>query len=286
MTIVSQFMEYELGELKPEGELFRVIPVPWEHTVSYGRGTGDGPAAILEASDQLEIWDGFSIPAQEGIGTAGVVDCTGAPEEVLLRIQTAVDEAARAGSIPVVLGGEHTVTLGALRAMQHVHGEIGVVQFDAHADLRDEYEETAYSHACVMRRALELGLPLWQIGVRSLSPAEVSLRAERRIPFLDGPELPLVPTALPSIPDSLPEKVYVTFDVDGLDASLMPATGTPEPGGLFWHQAMWLLSLVAGGRTIVGFDVVELAPIAGMHAPDFTAARLVYNIMGMIQRNR
>lgn len=282
------FMEDEIGCRRPEESLFHVIPVPWEATVSYGGGTADGPRAILEASDQLEVWDGRSIPAEAGICTVPAVYCTGDAEQVLARIEAAVAESARAGAVPVVLGGEHTVTLGVLRALTALHGEggFGVVQFDAHADLRDAYEGTPYSHACVMHRALDMDIPIFQIGVRALSPPEVTLRKRRGIGHIDGADLPLAPPEAPVLPDDFPETVYITFDVDGLDASLMPATGTPMPGGLFWHQAMWLLDNVIAGRTVAGFDVVELAPAPGLHACDFTAAQLVYAIMGMIARGR
>lgn len=280
------FMEDEIGNMPAESSLFHVIPVPWEATVSYGGGTGQGPQAILEASSQLEVWDGHSIPAEKGIHTTAPVDCSGEPEEVLARIEQAATRALAAKAIPVLLGGEHTVTLGALRALAAQDGPVGVIQFDAHADLRDTYEDSPYSHACVMHRALDLELPIFQIGIRSLSPAEVKLRARRSIPCIDGPDLPLAPPTGPILPEGFPAKVYVTFDIDGLDPSLMPATGTPEPGGLFWHQAMWLLAAIAAERSIVGFDVVELAPIPGVHAPQFTCARLVYNLMGMITRSK
>ncbi|MBU1002620.1 MAG: agmatinase [Proteobacteria bacterium] len=279
------FLKDEIGDMPAAASLFHVIPVPWEATVSYGGGTALGPAAILGASSQLEVWDGHSIPAEKGIHTTAPVDCSGNPEAVLERIERATAAALAAHAVPVLLGGEHTVTLGALRALAAA-GPLGVIQFDAHADLRDTYEESPYSHACVMHRALDLGLPLFQIGIRSLSPAEVKLRRELSVPGIDGPDLPLAPPREPLLPSDFPDNVYVTFDVDGLDPSLMPATGTPEPGGLFWHQAMWLLEAIARERNIVGFDVVELAPIASLHSPQFICARLTYNLMGMITRNR
>ncbi|BBD09206.1 agmatinase [Desulfovibrio ferrophilus] len=278
------FMEDEIGNMPATESLFHVIPVPWEASVSYGGGTAQGPEEILKASDQLEVWDGQSIPAEKGIHTLAALDCSGDPEEVLTRIEQATATSLKAGAVPVLLGGEHTVTLGALRAVAATGKKVGVIQFDAHADLRDTYEGSPYSHACVMHRALDIELPLFQIGIRSLSPAEVKLRQELTIPGIDGPDLPLSPPKSPLLPEDFPEAVYVTFDVDGLDPSLMPATGTPEPGGLFWHQAMWLLDAIATERTIIGFDVVELAPIPDMHAPQFICARLAYNLMGMIAR--
>ena len=197
---------------------------------------------------------------------------------------------AGAAGIPVILGGEHTVTLGVLRALKKRWGSFGIIQFDAHGDLRDSYEGSRYSHACVMRRAVEdLGLPLFQIGVRSLCPEELVVRREKQIAHLDARDagFPLSRTGageplLPLLPAGFPDKLFLTFDIDALDASLMPATGTPEPGGLFWWDALHLVERSLAGRTTIGFDVVELAPLAQMHAPTYTAARLVYEIMGII----
>ncbi|WP_461208666.1 agmatinase [Desulfocurvus sp. DL9XJH121] len=281
MPTLPAFLESEIGRLPAAGCPIHVIPAPLEASVSYGGGAALGPGAILAASQQLETLDGPYAPAGRGIHTADPVDCSGPVEEVLARIETAVAASLDSGAVPVVLGGEHTVTLGALRAVRKALGPVGVVQFDAHADLRQEYEGSPLSHACVMRRALDLGLPLFQAGVRCFCQEEAELRDGLGIPRVDGPDLPLTPPAAPLLPADFPENIYVTFDVDGLDCSLMPATGTPAPGGLFWHQAMWMLSSAAKGRRIVGCDVVELAPVAGLHACDFTAAQLTYRLMGL-----
>jgi agmatinase len=186
------------------------------------------------------------------------------------------------GAVPLLLGGEHTVTLGAVQAFRAAERPFGVVQFDAHADLRDTYEGTPYSHACVMRRVAELGVPIVQVGVRSCSPAERAFRDVAGLPHLDAAEIHANGVRDLPIPESFPADVYVTFDIDAFDASLMPATGTPEPGGLFWHQAVPMLRSLARRRRIVGADVVELAPQAGLHACDYTAARLVHVLMACI----
>ncbi|MDR0827379.1 MAG: agmatinase family protein [Desulfovibrio sp.] len=318
MTKTARFLESELEELPARQCRFQVIPVPFEASVSYGRGAARGPAAILEASSQLEVWTGRCIPSREGIYTWPSVEVEGGPEDVLARIEEAVARAVssaaapvpdnsslgsallrqKADPLPILLGGEHTVSLGALRALKKFYGDFGIIQFDAHADLRSSYAGSAYSHACVMRRAIEdLGLPLFQIGVRSLSLDEEILRAEGNIPHLDARELhsgawsspapahfssASAPPGLSLLPPSFPDIVYLSFDIDALDASLMPATGTPEPGGLFWFQALDLVERALAGRVCLGFDVVELAPIPGMHAPNYTAARLVHEIMGII----
>ena len=284
------FLASEFEPAASERALFHVIPAPLEATASYGGGTALGPAAILEASQQLETFDGVSRPGEHGIHTLAPMDCTLPLEAVVEDIEITVSRALASGAVPVLLGGEHTVTMGALRALAHRARPVGVVQFDAHADLRNEYQGTPYSHACVMRRALDLKLRIFQIGVRSLSPEEDALRRERAIPGLDAHDLHRSDTAGEPLPDPLlppdfPTDIYVTFDVDGLDPSVVPATGTPEPGGLSWWRAMELLDAVAQGRRIVGMDIVELAPSLGPSYAAFAAARLTYNMMGVAARS-
>jgi agmatinase len=302
-TETLRFLASELPLLAPELCRFHVIPVPYEATVSYGRGTAGGPDAILEASQQLEVWTGTDNPSEQGIYTWPAVDCAADAETVLERIAAAVDTALDAGpqgqagrtgegaprgasALPVILGGEHSLTLGALRALKERYGPFGIIHFDAHADLRHSYEGLLHSHACVMRRAVnDLDLPLMQIGVRSLSLEEAAFREEKGIHHLDARHLfaesALIDAELLLPREDFPRLVYLSFDVDALDASLMPATGTPEPGGLFWWDALRLIRQALAGRACIGFDVVELAPIPTMHAPNYTAARLVYEIMGL-----
>lgn len=271
----------------PEDALFHVIPVPYEHSVSYGTGTAAGPEAILAASCQLELFTGRSIPAEHGIYTAPAVHCTSSTEakDVLADIETAVSKTLSLGKIPVVLGGEHTVTCGAVAALKKRYDSFGVIQFDAHADLRDQYEGSPYSHACVIRRIHEQGIPVYQLGTRSYSLEEHQYRQEQKIGYRDSEDIWKNGTSL-NLPDDFPEKVFITFDIDGLDSAIIPATGTPVPGGLTWYQAMWLLEEIFATRQCIGFDVVELAPMKGLHGPDFAAAQLVYNMMGMLAENR
>jgi agmatinase len=288
---MSRFLASELPELPPEDCLFHIIPVPYEATVSYGGGTANGPAAIIEASNQLEVWTGEADPGRNGIYTWPAVVCDeGDAAATMAAIAGATATAIAAGPqgvIPVLLGGEHSLTFGALKALRAHYGHCGVIHFDAHADLRDTYEGTPYSHACVMRRAVDdLGLPLFQVGVRSLSPAEVMYRQDNNIPHLDAREFArrgglawLRGHAGSILPDNFPERVFLTFDVDALDASIMPATGTPEPGGLSWWEALFLVRACLSGREVLGFDVTETAPLEGLTAPTFTAARLVYELM-------
>jgi len=279
------FLESELSKTNPETSLFHVIPAGLEQSVSYGKGTSMGPAAILAASQQLELYDGKSNPAKRGIYTHSHLPCTGTADEVITLIDSSISELLVNQKIPVLLGGEHTVSVGAFQALKKTGKQVGIVQFDAHADLRNTYEGSPFSHACTLRRAFDLDLSIFQIGIRSLSPDEVVFRKEKNIAHLDASEIAL--TGIPEIllPDDFPESIYITFDVDGLDPTLIPATGTPEPGGLTWYDTMALLEKVINGRNVLGFDTVELAPIKCLHSCDFAVARLIYNIMGMIDRN-
>jgi agmatinase len=266
---------------------YHVIPVPMETSVSYGGGTAAGPNAILAASQQLEATDGRFSPGRAGIHTQPAVSCSGAPAQVIARVEGRVARALTAGAAPLILGGEHTVTLGAARAFQAAGMKVGFVQFDAHADLRDAYEGSALSHASVMRRVSELGFPIIQFGVRALCADEADYRRQTGVIAYDAERLarrPLPSRPFPArlIPAGFPKLVYITFDVDGLDPAVMPATGTPVPGGLFWQDAMLLLERIATGRRVVGADVVELAPIRGLHHADFAAALLAHRLMGLM----
>ncbi|MCF7668844.1 MAG: agmatinase [Verrucomicrobia bacterium] len=277
------FLLTELKDLPANKCLFHVIPAPYEASVSYGQGTAHGPAAILHASQQLEMFNGKNEPHTAGIKTHPQIDCSGAPEIVLDRINHAVQKNLGGKKLPVLLGGEHTVTLGAIQALKAKSPDFGIVQFDAHADLRDSYEDSPYSHACVMKRILELHIPVCQIGVRALSSEDMETRKSNKDTIIHWDADHLARHGIPRqlLPSHFPENIYITFDIDALDPSIMPATGTPEPGGLSWWQAMELLETSTHGRKLLGFDVVELAPIPGIHAPDFTAARLVLNMMGL-----
>jgi agmatinase len=274
------FLESETPNVAPGKARFEIIPAPYEKSVSYGRGTVNGPAALLEASQQLEAFDGRGIPAAAGIHTGPAVNCRGPAETVLARIEERAGDALEGGRIPIVLGGEHTVSLAPIRALAAFGKEFGVVQFDAHADLRDAYEGNPLSHASVMRRVAEdLGVPLFQIGCRAYCEEEATFRKKKQIPFLDAETLALEGIPKRLLPRDFPKKIYISFDVDAFDPAIMPGTGTPVPGGLFWYDALRLLRGTAAGRRIVGFDVVELAPLDGSPVSEFTAARLTYELM-------
>ncbi len=294
-----RFLASETQPCPPESAQFHIIPVPYEASVSYGTGTALGPEAILLASSQLEAIERahtanhFVSPALYGFFTHPPVDCKAHPETVMTRITEAVSRAFSYNpkAIPIVLGGEHSVTTGALQALlAHTQKPFGILHFDAHADLRHTYENSPFSHACAMARAtlpppLGLGLPLAQFANRIFCQEELDTRKVYNIPAWDAENLhallrqSTLPTLPPLLPPSFPQAVYISFDVDALDPSLMPATGTPVPGGLFWPDVMRLLDTLLEGRRILGFDVVELAPVDFLPHCDFTAAQLVHQLM-------
>lgn len=279
------FLNSEIDNSTMEKAAFSVLPVPLEKSVSYGGGAALGPSAILVASEQLEVWDGKSKPAELGIHTCAVIDCSQPEDKVIEDIAAQVQKILEAGSMPVVLGGEHTVTYGVIKGYLNAGiKDFGVVQIDAHADLRDAYENNPLSHASVMKRVVDEGIPLYQLGIRAFCEEEVETRKKFGVYYQDADEL--VPENVQSItlPESFPKNVFFTVDIDGIDPSVFPATGTPVPGGLSWYQTLNLFESVARQRKIIGFDLMEFAPIEGFHAYDFSAALLLYKLMGIVQR--
>jgi len=262
-----------------------VLPMPFERTTSYGKGTALGPAAILEASRQVELWEEMlrSEPWRMGIATLlPFVPEARDAQAALAEIEAEAGRHLAAGKFLVTLGGEHSLTTAPVRAARLVHGELAVVQFDAHADLRPEYDGTPWSHASVMRRLHEDGFPALAVGIRALCDEEAALIADKGLPTIWGWELPARERFLAEL-DRLPEKVYLTFDVDFFDPSLMPATGTPVPGGGAWYPTLDCLRELFARKTVVAMDVVELAPQAGAHGADFLAASLVHKCLAYLQ---
>ncbi|GAA3924299.1 agmatinase [Litoribacillus peritrichatus] len=281
------FLGSEIEHPKPEEALFHIVPVPFERTVSYGGGTNEGPSAILEASWQLEEWDGKSKPCELGIYTHDPVDCNADADQVIENIAAAVKPICEMGKMPVGIGGEHTVTYGIIKGMLDAGiKDFGIVQIDAHADLREAYEGDKYSHASVMKRCVDEGIPLYQLGIRAYCEEEIEIRKKHGVYYADADDI--VPQNISSIelPEDFPKKVFFTLDIDGMDPSVFPSTGTPVPGGLGWYQTLGLFESVAKQREVIGFDIMEFAPIAGFHAYDFAASLLMYKMMGIVERNR
>lgn len=278
----KRFLGSEVGQKAAKNCFFHVIPVPYEASVSYGAGTHLGPDAILEASDQLELFNGHSCPGDRGIFTHKPVDCGKPAEEVMENIYKATQNVLAMDKFPVLLGGEHSITFGALKALKEKYGTFGIVQFDAHADLRNEYSGTKWSHASVMRRAVDdLGLPLVQLGNRAFCLEEHEARKKHHVTSWDAEYLCQNPIPENLIPADFPKLIFITFDVDGLDPSIIPDTGTPVAGGLSWYQALNLAKKSLENRTMIGFDVVELAPREGSFVSDFIAAQLTYALMDL-----
>lgn len=282
--MMKKFLESEYAPADAASAAFHVICAPMELSVSYEGGTRHGPRAIIAASQQLEADIYEYTPGLLGIHTQKPLSVRSQKPEAWIRaIETRVACALSNQAIPVLLGGEHTVTLGAARAFHAVGRKVGFIHFDAHADLRSTYEGTPFSHACVMRRVHELGFPLLQIATRATAQEERAYRHAhaKTITAYDG--IDIADGAMPAgfIPRGFPKEVYVSFDVDGLDPSVMPATGTPVAGGLFWYDVIRILRKVISTRKIVGLDVVEFAPIKGLHHADFTAALLTHLLMAM-----
>jgi agmatinase len=270
-----------------------VVPIPYEATTTYGGGTRLGPEAILMASRQVELWDeeGDWNPSQSiRLATAGeITPDAGGPASMLEKIKKRVKPWIADGKMLISLGGEHTITQALVESYLTRYPDLTVVALDAHADLRDKYENSNLSHACVMRRVWELGRPLTLIGVRSYSAGEFDfIRVAHRLTLLKASNLqdPAYMQLTLEHLGRIKGPVYVSFDVDALDPSVMPGTGTPEPGGLTYYQALDILKAIIARGPVVGFDLTELAPIPGHRVSEFTAARLIYKFLGYLYQNR
>jgi agmatinase len=280
-------LPFAYGGLLPEESAFDraqvvILPIPYEQTTTYGTGTKEGPQAIIAASRHMELYDeeldfeAFRL----GIHTLREIETVASgPQAMLERITEVTRDLLRHGKFVIGLGGEHTVSFGLVRAFAERFPGLSVLQFDAHADLRDTYQGTPYNHASVLRRISEL-VPSVQVGIRSLSREEAEWIKSRGKKLFYAAEVLGSPDIATAISGALTEDVYITICLDGFDPSIMPAVGTPEPGGLGWYDVLRIVRRVAETRHIVGFDVVELFPIPGNVAPDFLAAKLVYKVLG------
>lgn len=262
-----------------------VLPIPYEATTSYGKGTANGPTAIIEASAQVEFFDEEleCEPYKCGIHTADAVIFNGATGKAAIDlIERAVDNIFSAGKFPLGLGGEHTITTGLVKAALKTHPKLTVVHFDAHADMRDEYEGTPWSHACVMRRIHELGVKFVSIGIRAISSEEYDfIRSKELLPnYFFAHRIAKDSSWIKKALSIIEGPVFLTFDIDALDSSIVPATGTPVPGGLNWYQATDFIRELTKDKEVVGADLVELAPNVQSQSSNFTAAILAHKIIG------
>jgi N1-aminopropylagmatine ureohydrolase len=258
-----------------------ILPIPLDRTTSYVPGTRNGPHEILVASSHMELWDEETQTDVHSIGIFTMPEMEfpyATMDEVVGAIRRVAAELVERDKFVLALGGEHSITPAVVAAVAGKYPGMSVLQIDAHADLRESFMGTPHNHACAMRRTLEFARTT-QVGIRSLSTEEALAAPGLRTEIFYDYNMRQDPHWIDRVVDSLSETVYISVDVDGLDPAIMPATGTPEPGGLSWYEALTLLRRVIERRTVVGCDIVELSPIPGNVAPNFLCAKLIYKIL-------
>jgi agmatinase len=264
-----------------DGARVVILPIPLDRTTSYVPGTRNGPHEILVASSHMELWDEETQTDVHSIGIFTLPEMEfpfASMEDVVRAIRRVAAEIVNRDKFPFILGGEHSITPAVVGAIAAKHPGLSVLQLDAHADLRDSFMGTPHNHACAMRRTLEFARAT-QVGIRSLSPEEAAAAPTLPTQIFYDFNMRQRADWMDRVVDSLSETVYITIDVDGFDPAIMPATGTPEPGGLSWYEALTLLRRVIERRNVVGCDLVELSPMGGNVAPNFLCAKLVYKIL-------
>jgi agmatinase len=263
------------------GSRIIILPVPYDETSTWMKGSDKGPDAIMEASVNLEFYDVETRTEvhRKGIHTVSPVTEKSTPEDLVNAVYSRVMQLLNEDKFPVVVGGNHTVSIGSVKAFAEKYRDLSVLQLDAHSDLRQEYEGSAFNHACTMARISEMASAV-QVGIRSVSAEELPFIDSERIFYAH--DLWYKKELYGKAADKLSENVYVTIDLDVFDPSIMPSTGTPEPGGLHYYDLMHFLRDVAAKKNIVGFDVVELCPSASNKSPDFIAAKVIYQLLSYI----
>jgi agmatinase len=258
-----------------------ILPCPVDRTTSYVGGTRNGPHEILQASTHMELWDEEMNADVHGVGICTLPEMElpfGEMAALVDEIERVAYEIISRDKFLVTLGGEHSITPPLVSAAARKYSGLSVLQIDAHADMREAYMGTVHNHACAMRRALQYA-SVTQVGIRSLSTEEAEVLPKLKTTVFFDSTMRQDPKWIDAVVDSLAEHVYVTIDVDGMDPAIMPATGTPEPGGLSWPEITRLLRITAERRRIVSADIVELSPIPGMVAPNFLCAKLLYKLL-------
>jgi agmatinase len=262
---------------------YALLPVPYEKSTCYGKGTVHGPTALIKASRAIDkVDEELGLPIDLPVQTLPPVKTAGkSPAAAMQAIYLAASRLHKSGRFVMGIGGEHSVSAPLIKAAAETCRGLSVLQFDAHLDLRDEYTGTKYSHACAMRRVAEKGIPVVHAGIRSLGSGELEFARKMKLPVFFAADMLRKPAkkVAAEICRNLSPNVYISFDVDALDPSIMPGTGTPEPGGLGWHLTLQILMEVIRQKTLVSADVVELSPIRGSHVSDYTAARLAQKVL-------
>jgi len=280
MTI--RFLGLTKEESSFEHSPYVILPVPYERTTTYGQGTAEGPEAIVSASQEVELYDDEtrSEPFRAGIHTAPAVDCAELESEAMVEAARSRSvELIAAGKMVITLGGEHSVSVGPVAAYAETYADLSVLQSDAHTDLRESYQANRFSHACAMQRIRDHTQRTVGVGIRNYSAEEAERIEEQRIKIYHARDIVGRDGWYETVIDDLSEHVYITIDLDGLDPSIMPGVGTPEPGGLGWYEVLALLRRVTETHRVLGFDVVELCPNETDKGPDFMAAKLIYKML-------
>lgn len=257
-----------------------VLPIPYETTSTYRGGTKDAPLSIIASSRFLELYDEeIEVETYKvGIYTLSELEINlGTFSSTINQIKKVVKQIISKNKFPVILGGEHSISLGCVQAFFEKYPDLCVLQLDAHADLRDSYQGTKFSHACVGRRILEI-VPIIQVGIRSMSYEEsIFIKNNSNVKIIYAKDFQKKKDEIINL---LGKTVYLSFDLDFFDPSIMPTVGTPEPGGLFWYETLEFLKELNKKKNVVGIDIVELTPLSGVNHPDFLAAKLIYKLIG------
>lgn len=286
---LNNFLGLDEKHCRYSSARYAVLPIPYDSTTSYAVGTREGPRAIIQASQQVELYD--EVIGREsyraGIATLPDVDCDArGPEQTVQAVFDAAKRPVRDGKFLLGLGGEHSVTSGLVRAVASRHKNFSVLQVDAHADLRDEYQGSPYSHAAVMRRIHDMKIEAVGVGIRNYSADEARFIKSAGKPLYSARTCRDAKGWIDEVVSMMKPQVYVTIDIDGFDPAYAPGTGTPEPGGLDWFQVNDLLNAVTKHREVVAADIVEVRPIPPNNVTEFLAARLAYRLIGLVERNR
>jgi len=278
----NNFAEIEDNISSYENSKAVILPVPYEKTTTYIKGTARGPGAIINASRNMEIYDeelGKNI-SDVGICTLEDLKSEEKPEIMFNIINEKIKKLLDDDKFPVIIGGEHSITPGIVKAMTKKNNDLSILQLDAHSDLREEYDGTRFNHACVMRRSFEFTKNIVPVGIRSLCDEEADFIKKNNLKIFWAKDIHDNGEWIDESVLKLSNDVYITLDLDVLDPSIMPSTGTPEPGGLRYYQLLKLLKKVFIEKNVVGFDVVELCPKENNVSPDFTAAKIIYKMIG------
>ena len=276
----NQFGDFDSEHTNPEAAAVAILPAPYDGTSTWIKGADKGPQAILDASYNLEFYDieTDSEVFRKGIFTESAVEGLGTPEQVAKAVCQRTTALLDKDKFPVILGGEHSVSIGVFEAIANRYDNLTILQLDAHTDLRSEYEGNAHNHACVMARAKEHA-SIVQVGIRSMDSCEKKDMDLSRVFFAHNISKSQSPEWIADVVSLLTENVYITIDLDVFDPSIMSATGTPEPGGLGWYDVTGLIRAVCGKKNLVGFDIVELCPRENLWSCDFLAAKLLYKTL-------